>query len=150
MLRSLYVACCVAEIDALMRAALRPVLVQVPCLAARVSPAVYPWRLRSRPCVPSPAVGVPGLGFGLARASLLSGPNGNGTNGTKSTRGISTKRQRERDTDPDPDQSKANTITAERKRKRKLKLRLKQKRTLKFHKEPRSPDFPTVCVCVCV
>ena len=46
----------------LMRAALRPVVVQVPCLAARVSPAACPWRLRSRPCVPSPAVGVPSLG----------------------------------------------------------------------------------------
>jgi len=59
---------CVAEIDALMCAALRPLLVQVPCLAARVSPAACPWRVRSRPCVPSPAVGVPGLG----RATLLS------------------------------------------------------------------------------
>ena len=64
MLRSLYVACCVAETDALMR----PLLVQVPCLAARVSPAACPWRVRSRPCVPSPAVGVPGLG----RATILS------------------------------------------------------------------------------
>jgi len=53
-----------------MRAALRPVLVQVPCLAARVSPAACPWRLRSRPCVPSPAVGVSGLGLG--RATILS------------------------------------------------------------------------------
>jgi len=66
-LRSL---CCVAEIDALMRAALRPVLVQVPCLAARVSPAACPWRLRSCPCVASPAVGVPSLG--LSRATILS------------------------------------------------------------------------------
>ena len=51
-----------------MRAALRPVLVQVPCLAARVSPAACPWRLRSRPCVPSPAAGVPSL----RRATILS------------------------------------------------------------------------------
>ena len=52
---------CVAEIAKLMRAALRPVVVQVPCLTARVSvsPAACPWRVRSRPCVPSPAVGVP-------------------------------------------------------------------------------------------
>ena len=68
---ALFALFCVAEIDALMRAALRPVLVQVSCLAARVSPAACPWRLRSRPCVPSPAVGVPGLGVGLGRATIL-------------------------------------------------------------------------------
>ena len=150
---------CVAEIDKLMRTALRPVLVPVPCLAARVSPAACPWRLRSRPCVPSPAVGVPGLGLvTTVRASLslssslfLARINGtNGTSGTKSTRGISLSLSlstKQRDTDQVPDQSKANTITAERKRKRKLKLklRLKLKRRLKFRREPRSSDFPTVC-----
>ena len=55
---------------AVMRAALRPVLVQVPCVAARVSPAACPWRLLSRPCVPSPAVGVPD------RATILSAESG--------------------------------------------------------------------------
>jgi len=42
------VPCGLLALQRLMRAALRPVLVQVPCLAARVSPAACPRPLRSR------------------------------------------------------------------------------------------------------
>jgi len=191
---------CVARagIDKLMRAAataaaaaVRPVLVQVPCLAARVSPAACPWRVRSRPCVPSPAVGVPGLGratilsaetsAGLpvdgrgprpgpgpgpiyavqfppfpspspsplsfclslmaARASLSLPPGGSSSSSSSSskrTRGFSTNLT-DPDPDPDPEQTKANTNKPERKRKRRLKYR----------RERRSPDFPTVCCALC-
>lgn len=123
---------CVAEIDKLMR----PVLVPVPCLAARLSPAACPWRVRSRPCVPSPAVGVPGLGLGRATMTLsLSLSPSFFPRSSRNTRGFSTKR----DTapDPDPEQSKANTNKP--KRERQLKFF--------FRKEPRSPDLPTVWLC---
>ena len=61
--------------------------------------------------------------------------------GSKSTRGLSTKRDTVPEPEPDAKESKASTDNQERKRELKLKLKLR----LKVRKEPRSPDFPTVC-----
>ena len=112
-------------------------------------------------CLAAASLGL-GLGLGLgfqsfcrsstpARASLslsLSLSPSCLVGSRKSTLGFSTNRYTDPDADADADadadreQSKANTTTPDRKRKR------KRKRRLKFRKEPRSPDFPTVMCAV--